>query len=198
MDINFSWLIFSIYTGFDSREYYCLLEPKNENSPRIFITILYIVIPIIFIIGCYSAIFLKLRKSQKELIASLDTIENLLHSTSVSDRIRKSIEESNSRLFRMILVISACFIILIIPIMVVEFIMDKMSSFSKLGNVVKVLYSLMSANFVVNPFIYFFMNKNFREAFIKLLPEKLKNIWSAIKPNQTMELTTIEAKSTQV
>ena len=160
---------YSIHIGFDSRRYYCLLEPKNDHSPRMFITILYIVIPIICIIGCYFAIFLKLRKGQKELIASLDTIENL-HSTSLSDRIRKSVEESKSQLFRMILVISACFFILILPQMVVGLIMCTMSSFSELVKVEMISNGLLNANFVVNPFVYFFMNKNYREAFTQLLP----------------------------
>ena len=166
-----------------------------------FITILFIAIPIICIIGCYSAIFIKLRKSQKDLIASFDTIENL-HSTSVvSDKIRKRIKESNSQLFRMFLVISACFVILIIPMMVVGLIMrSTMSSFSELVNVEKVVNTLMNANFVVNPFVYFFMNKNFREAFIQLLPERLKKRRRKKRKVkvQNMELKTNEAKSNQV
>ena len=160
-----------------------------------FITILYIVIPLICIIGSYSSIFLKLRKSKKDLLASLETIEQLR----ATDKIRKSIEASNSQLFRMILMISACFIILIIPVMIVGFIMRTMSSYSELVNVEKVVYSLMNANFVVNPFVYFFMNKNYREAFTQLLPKKLKNIWGAIgqaQPKNGVGNTTSEAKST--
>ena len=156
-------------------------------------TILYIVLPFICIIGCYTAIFLKVRKSKKVLLASFNKVEQL-RTTSVSDRIRKSTEESNSQLFRMILVISACFIILIIPMMVVGMIERTISSFSELANVDKFVYCLVNANFVMNPFVYFFMNKNYREAFMQLLPEKLKDIG----PKHGVGNTTNETKSTQV
>ena len=163
-----------------------MIEPKNGNSPRLFVTIICTVIPLICIIACYSAIFLKVRKSRKDLLASVDTIEQLNATSTVTDKIRKSLKESNSQLFRMILVISVCYVILVIPKLVVSFIMHTISSVSEVvSNVDEVVYGLMSANFVVNPFVYFFMNKNYRKAFTQLLPEKLKK---SDKPNQNMEL----------
>ena len=172
----------TIHIGFDSRKYYCLLEPKNEKSPRMFITILYMVIPIICIVGCYSAIFLKVREEQKSLQRKQNSLRKL-QSQSGSDKMMKIITEQTDKImisideqFRMIFVITACFIFLIIPMIIVGFIIRTISSFSELANVDKVVYGLVSANFVVNPFIYFFMNKNYREAFTKLVPEKLKNI----------------------
>ena len=132
-----------------------------------FITILYGVIPFICIIGSYSAIFLKVRRSKKLLLASLDTIDQS-RETSASDRIRKSINESKSQLFRMFLVISAYFFILMVVGSII-----RIFSFSDSANVDKVVYVLQNATFVVNPFFYFFMNKNYREAFTQLLPEKL-------------------------
>ena len=131
-------------------KYYCLIEPKNGNSPRLFVTILCTVIPLICIIACYSAIFLKVRKSRKDLLASVHTIEQLNATSTVTDKIRKSLKESNSQLFRMILVISVCYVSLVIPYMVVGFIMHSISSVSELVNVHEVAYGLVSANFVVN------------------------------------------------
>ena len=134
-----------------------------------FSTILFIIIPLICIIGCYSAIYLKVRKGQKVLLS-------LLGSNSGTDNIRKNIEETDSQLFRMIMVISACFSIFIVPKLVLKIIFCTVSSTSELVNVERALIVLLNANFIVNPFVYFFTNKNFREAFIQLLPSKLKNI----------------------
>ena len=154
-----------IFAGFDERKYYCKLESKNETSPRLFSLILFIMIPLICIIGCYSAIYLKVKNSPKELLS-------LLGSDSGSDDIRKRIEERNFNLFRMIMVTSACFIIFITPIMTLKITMGT----SELFNVEKVFRVLQDANFIVNPFVYFFTNKNYRKAFIQLLPTKLRNI----------------------
>ena len=154
-----------IFAGFDERTYYCKLESKNETSPRLFSLILFIMIPLICIIGCYSAIYLKVKNSPKELLS-------LLGSDSGSDDIRKRIEERNFNLFRMIMVTSACFVIFITPMMVQKIVF----STSELPNVEKVFRVLQDANFIVNPFVYFFTNKNYRKAFIQLLPTKLRNI----------------------
>ena len=154
-----------IFAGFDERKYYCKLESKNETSPRLFSLILFIMIPLICILGCYSAIYLKVKNSPKELLS-------LLGSDSGSDDIRKRIEERNFNLFRMIMVTSACFVIFITPMMVQKIVF----STSELPNVEKVFRVLQDANFIVNPFVYFFTNKNYRKAFIQLLPTKLRNI----------------------
>ena len=154
-----------IFAGFDERKYYCKLESKNETSPRLFSLILFIMIPLICIIGCYSAIYLKVKNSPKELLS-------LLGSDSGSDDIRKHIQERNFNLFRMIMVTSACFVIFITPMMVQKIVF----STSELCNVEKVFRVLQDANFIVNPFVYFFTNKNYRKAFIQLLPTKLRNI----------------------
>ena len=47
-----------IFAGFDERQYYCILESKNESSPIMSSCILFIIIPLISIIGCYSAKYL--------------------------------------------------------------------------------------------------------------------------------------------
>ena len=41
----------------------------------------------------------------------------------------------------------------------------------------KTIFFVKTVAFIAgNPFVYFFTNKNYREAFIQLLPTKLKNI----------------------
>ena len=130
-------------------------------------------------IGCYTAIFLTVRKSQKEL--------STLRTTSVTNRIKKKLEESNSELFRMVFVISVCYFSLIMPKFVLGIIIRTISSFSKLANIDRFLDGLVTANFVVNPFVYFFMNKNYSEAFTQLLPEKLKNV----QYNQKIEMANL-------
>ena len=181
-----------IFIGFDDRTYYCILESKNGSSPRMFCTILFIIIPLICIIGCYSAIYLKVRKGQKVLLS-------LLGSNSGTDNIRKNIEETDSQLFRMIMVISACFSIFIVPKLVLKIITVFITS--ELVNVEHALIVLLSANSIVNPFVYFFTNKNFREALIQLLPTKLRNVMikgQSVERTQDQKLCGSQTQGLQV
>ena len=157
------------FTGFDDRKYYCQLESKNGSSPRMFYSILVVIIPLTCIIGCYSAIYLNVKRGQKELLS-------LLGSNSNAENIRKKIEETNSQLFKMIMVICSCFVICIVPMMALGVIIRTVSSISEAANVERALIVLVDVNFIANPFVYFFMNKSYREAFIQLLPTKLRNI----------------------
>ena len=158
-----------IFTGFDDRKYYCQLESKNGISPRMFYSILVVIIPLTCIIGCYSAIYLNVKRGQKELLS-------LLGSNSNAENIRKKIEETNSQLFKMIMVIGSCFVICIGPMMALGVIICKVSSVSKAANWERALIVLVDVNFIANPFVYFFMNKSYREAFVQLLPTKLRDI----------------------
>ena len=185
-----------IFAGFEDRIYYCILESKNGTSPRMLYSFILFVLPFVSIIGCYSAIFLKVKKGQKDLLS-------LLGSNSGSDNIRKNIEETNSHLFRMILIISACFIILIVPKLVIKIIIHAVPSTSELLNVEQIFRVLMDANFILNPFVYFFTNKNYREAFIQILPTKLRKIMIKGPPvdqkiceNQTHGVETTSSKNT--
>ena len=157
------------FTGFDDRKYYCQLESKNGSSPRMFYSILVVIIPLTCIIGCYSAIYLNVKRGQKELLS-------LLGSNSNAENIRKKIEATNSQLFKMIMVICSCFVICIVPMMALGVIIRTVSSISEAANVERALIVLVDVNFIANPFVYFFMNKSYREAFIQLLPTKLRNI----------------------
>ena len=120
-------------------------------------------------------IYLKVKNGPKDLLS-------LLGSDSGSDDIRKLIQERNFNLFRMIMVTSACFVIFIAPMMVLKITMSIISSTSEIFNVEKVFRVLQDANFIVNPFVYFFTNKNYRKAFIQLLPTKLRNIMNKDPP----------------
>ena len=115
------------FTGFDDRKYYCQLESKNGSSPRMFYSILVVIIPLTCIIGCYSAIYLNVKRGQKELLS-------LLGSNSNAENIRKKIEETNSQLFKMIMVICSCFVICIVPMMALGVIIRTVSSVSKAAN----------------------------------------------------------------
>ena len=160
-----------IFAGFVERIHYCILESKNGSSPRMLYNVLLFLIPLISIIGCYSAIYLKVRNGQKNLLA-------LLSSNSDSDDLRKSVEKTNSQLFRMIMVIGACFVIFIVPKLALKIITRTVSSISvsDLANLDRVVTVLVFLNSIVNPFVYYFTNKSFREAFIQILPTKLRNI----------------------
>ena len=134
-----------------------------------FYTVLVVIIPLTCIIGCYSAIYLNVKKGQKELLS-------LLGSNSNAENIRKKIEEKNSQLFKMIMAISSCFIICTVPMMALEVIIRTVSSVAEAANWDRALIVLFYVNFIANPFIYFFMNKSYSEAFIQILPTKLRNI----------------------
>ena len=124
-----------------------------------------------------------MKNGPKELLS-------LLGSDSGSDDIRKLIQERNFNLFQMIMVTSACFVIFITPMMVLKITMGIVSSSSQLFNVEKVFRVLQDANFIVNPFVYFFTNKNYRKAFIQLLPTKLRNIMIKDPPVDQKKLWT--------
>lgn len=160
-----------IFAGFDERKYYCILEPKNGSSPRMLYNVLLFLIPLICIIGCYSAIYLKVRNGQKELLA-------LLSSNSDSDDLRKNVDKTNSQLFRMIMIICACFVIFIVPKLALKITTRTVSSISvsDVANLDRLVTVLVFLNSIVNPFVYYFTNKSFREAFIQILPTKLRNI----------------------
>ena len=132
------------------RKYYCQLESKNGISPRMFYSILVVIIPLTCIIGCYSAIYLNVKRGQKELLS-------LLGSNSNAENIRKKIEETNSQLFKMIMVICSCFVICIVPMMALGVIIRTVSSVSKAANWERGLIVLVDVNFIANPFVYFFM-----------------------------------------
>ena len=134
-----------------------------------FYTVLVVIIPLTCIVGCYSAIYLNVKKGQKELLS-------LLGSNSNAENIRKKIEEKNSQLFKMIMAISSCFIICTVPMMALEVIIRTVSSVAEAANWDRALIVLFYVNFIANPFIYFFMNKSYSEAFIQILPTKLRNI----------------------
>ena len=159
-----------IFAGFDERKYYCILEAKNGSSPRMLYNVLLFLIPLICIIGCYSAIYLKVRNGQKELLA-------LLSSNSDSDDLRKNVDKTNSQLFRMIMIICACFVSFIVPKLALKVTLKVSSiSVSDVANLDRLVTVLVFLNSIVNPFVYYFTNKSFREAFIQILPTKLKNI----------------------
>ena len=130
--------------------------------------VLLFLIPLISIIGCYSAIYLKVRNGQKELLAL----------TSDYDDLRKNVDKTNSQLFRMIMIICACFVIFIVPKLALKIITKTVSSISvsDLANLDRLVTVLVFLNSVVNPFVYYFTNKSFREAFIQIIPTKIKKI----------------------
>ena len=76
----------------------------------------------------------------------------------------------------MIMVICSCFVICIVPMMALGVIIRTVSSVSKAANWERGLIVLVDVNFIANPFVYFFMNKSYREAFVQLLPTKLRDI----------------------
>ena len=76
------------------------------------------------------------------------------------------------------MVICSCFVICIVPMMALGVIIRTVSSISEAAIVERALIVLVDVNFIANPFVYFFLNKSYREAFIQLLPTKLRNIMS--------------------
>ena len=142
--------------------------------------VLLFLIPLICIIGCYSAIYLKVRNGQKELLA-------LLSSNSDSDDLRKNVDKTNSQLFRMIMIICACFVVFIVPKLALKVTLKVSSiSVSDVANLDRLVTVLVFLNSIVNPFVYYFTNKSFREAFIQILPTKLRNI--VIKKGPSVEM----------
>ena len=121
---------------------------------------IFVLVPMITIIGCYSAIYLKLKKASQEM-----------ESLSISN---STVRNHESRILKISFVISICFVAFVFPNYILNLIQKVHPNLPSevWGNLDCLLYVLMGANSIVNPFIYFFMSKTYRKTFFDLFQRR--------------------------
>lgn len=162
--------------GLDKQTFSCTILKRNDHSPKKFLMIFGFLMPCIVIIACYSAIFLKVRQSRKNVQSHMknntpaaggnasavgkNDSKNALANAAQSAQRREDI-----RLTKMMLTIFLCFLVCFLPLMLVN-VADDDVDFPFLH----ILASVLAwASAVVNPFIYAFKNRQYQQAFIKIL-----------------------------
>jgi len=175
--------------GLDEQTFSCTILKRNDTSPKKFLMIFGFLMPCIVIIACYSAIFLKVRQSRKNVqshmknnrttaaasngtaAAGTAVPANKNGESSGKNAISAALNSAQSaqrrediRLTKMMLIIFLSFLVCFLPLMVVNVADD--------GVQIPFLHILASvlawASAVVNPFIYAFKNRQYQQAFIKV------------------------------
>jgi len=156
--------------GLDEQTFSCTILKKNDHSPKKFLMIFGFLMPCIVIIACYSAIFFKVRQSRKNVQAHMNNA--MTSRQNASDAKNSALNAAQSaqrrediRLTKMMLTIFLCFLVCFLPLMLVN-VADDNVQFPFLHIVASVL---AWASAVVNPFIYAFKNRQYQQAFIKIL-----------------------------
>jgi len=148
--------------GLDPPTFSCtILRDDSGRSPKKFLFLFGFLLPCLAIIVCYSAIFYRVRQSrlnvQKHMALTVgDSKDCTLMSSQRSEDLRMT---------KMMLIIFLSFLVSFLPLMLVNVIDDEVQI--PTFHVIASVLAWMSA--VINPFIYAFKNRQYKQAFKKLL-----------------------------
>jgi len=148
--------------GLDPPTFSCtILKDDSGRSPKKFLFMFGFLLPCIAIIVCYSAIFYRVRQSR------LNVQKHVGLPGSVRNNPSKQISQRKEdlRMTKMMLIIFVSFLICFLPLMLVNVIDDEV----KVPTVHVVSSMLAWGSAVINPFIYAFKNRQYKQAFKKLL-----------------------------
>ncbi|CAG0923248.1 unnamed protein product, partial [Notodromas monacha] len=135
--------------GLDPPTFSCTILKKNGRSPKSMLFIVGFLIPCLVIVASYGSILYRVRKSHHNSMGS-------------SSRKRKSEEW---RLTKMMIAIFCAFLGCFLPLMIVNVADDHVTV-----PWIHVIASVLAwGSSVINPFIYAFSNRQYRNAFQKLL-----------------------------
>ncbi|CAL4200440.1 unnamed protein product, partial [Meganyctiphanes norvegica] len=151
--------------GLDPASFSCTILKKDGKSPKKFLFLFGLIVPMISIICCYSAIYVKVRASRGNLAQHTSSPPSSPVNTSPPVNITTMKQrKSDIRLTRMMATIFLCFMITFLPLMIVNVADDdvKIPSLHVLASV------LGWAQAVVNPFVYAVTNRQYRSAYRKL------------------------------
>ncbi|XP_017785467.1 PREDICTED: protein trapped in endoderm-1 [Nicrophorus vespilloides] len=141
--------------GLNKTTFSCTILKNENGSPKDAIFIVGFVLPCVVIITSYSCIFWKVRASRKNLEAHRKP----------SDKRSMRKERDDRRLTNLMVIIFICFLSCFLPLMIVNVSVDEMN-FPTLHVLASILAWFSS---VINPFIYAGSNRQYREAYAKLL-----------------------------
>ncbi|XP_068244510.1 LOW QUALITY PROTEIN: protein trapped in endoderm-1-like [Palaemon carinicauda] len=152
--------------GLDPPSFSCTILKKEGSSPKKFLFLFGFLLPMIAIIGCYSAIYYKVRQSRRNLAAHSAATSPTAASKSPtgSSYGAQMARKEDMRLTRMMLTIFLCFLVSFLPLMIVNVADDDVAVPS-----LHVLASVLAwASSVVNPFVYAVTNRQYRKAYNSL------------------------------
>jgi len=146
--------------GLDSATFSCTILKKDGKSPKKFLFIFGFLLPCVAIILCYSAIFYRVRQSR------LNVQKHSAPASAAKESVVQSSQRKEDlRLTKMMLTIFISFLVCFLPLMLVNVVDDDVA-FPAVHIIASVL-AWMSAT--INPFIYAFKNRQYQQAFKKLL-----------------------------
>lgn len=148
--------------GLDPESFSCTILKKNGKSPKKFLFLFGLIVPMVAIICCYSAIYFKVRASRRNLALHMSAPSGAGKSSGQGYGAQVARKE-DMRLTRMMATIFLCFMISFLPLMIVNVADDDVTIPS-----LHVLASVLAwASAVVNPFVYAFTNRQYRTAYKK-------------------------------
>ncbi|CAL4106679.1 unnamed protein product [Meganyctiphanes norvegica] len=151
--------------GLDPESFSCTILKKNGKSPKKFLFLFGLIVPMVAIICCYSAIYFKVRASRRNLAVHTSGTSGTPAKSSTQSYGAQVARKEDMRLTRMMATIFLCFMISFLPLMIVNVADDDVTIPS-----IHVLASVLAwASAVVNPFVYAVTNRQYRSAYKKLL-----------------------------
>lgn len=155
--------------GLHEPTFSCTILEKNDESPKKFLMLFGFLMPCIAIVCCYTAIFCKVKQSRRNVQAHMANNGGGKHTTGVAvatDSAQSTSQRrEDMRLTKMMLTIFLCFVVCFFPLMLVN-VADEDVDYPFLH----VLASVLAwASAVINPFIYAFKNRQYQQAFAKVL-----------------------------
>lgn len=175
--IAFCWIFsFSLLTptlagvwgefGYREQSFSCTILRKEGKSPKKFLFILGFLLPCLIIVISYSCIFYRVHKSRKNVEAhSPGGAKSPNSVTSPAPLMRQlSHRQDEIRLTRMMLIIFCSFLLCFLPLMIVNVFEDKIIE----PNVHVMASVLAWMSSCINPVIYAAMNRQYRQAYVRL------------------------------
>ena len=162
----------------------------------VYLVLVYVAIPLIIIIVCYTRVFIAVRKHNHEIFRpricpsrtsrGLDLTSNFGHGT-----LRLSVEEVNITYTLLVVVIG--FLTCWTPVMVIDMI-DFINADWKLKRQVYVSYTCFGfASTSINPVIYGIMNRSFRAEYLRILTSLKKRI---LRSKSNVQIVSVQAAIT--
>ncbi|XP_054706453.1 LOW QUALITY PROTEIN: G-protein coupled receptor moody-like [Uloborus diversus] len=144
--------------GYRPQSFSCTILRKGGRSPKKFLFVLGFLLPCLIIVISYSCIFYRVHKSRKNVEAHTPATNGKPPIRQLSHR------QDEIRLTRMMLIIFCSFLLCFLPLMVVNVLEDKIRS-----PTVHVLASVLAwMSSCINPVIYAAMNRQYRQAYVRL------------------------------
>ncbi|KAG0713415.1 G-protein coupled receptor moody [Chionoecetes opilio] len=136
------------------------------KAPRKVFLILGFMFPCIFIIASYSYIYYKARQSAEKVLARQRSCSSAVSVKSKGQRPAEGLRSRDIRIARTIGVIYVVFLVCCTPVSVAHYLESKMNP-----AVLLLLHPLYWAQYCINIFVYVFMNKQYRDAYINFISQ---------------------------